>query len=133
MVLMQDTAEAIFARRVREMRRQTGMTQQQLADFMARTGDGIYRSTIGKIENGDRPVSVNEAVQIAGIFGVPLTEMLTTDTSREVLEARLAVASLRREADRFGEHIRQLEVLQGNTALRLAEAEKRLAELTDHG
>lgn len=69
-------SDAIFARRLRSIREQADMTQQQLADAMARTGSRIHRSTIGKIENGDRPVTVGEAVQIAGIFGVPLTELV---------------------------------------------------------
>lgn len=118
-----------FARQLRLIRQRSGMTQRQLADAMTVTGSKMHASAIAKIEAGDRPVKIGEAVELAGILGVPLAGLLTSDTSREVLDAQLAVASLRRAADRYSDHIRQLEVLRENTIQRLAAADKRLAEL----
>jgi len=135
LVPVQDTTvllNATFARRLREVRRQAGMTQQRLADLMARAGSKIHRSTIGKIEIGDQPVTIGQAVQIAGILGVPLAELITEHAERKqqaLLDAQLAVASLRREADDRRRRIEELEVLHKQAVQRLSEAEKRLHHL----
>jgi len=93
-----DISDAIFARRLREVREAIGLTQQQLADPMASTGNKIHRSTIGKIENGDRPVTVGEAVQIAGILDVDLADLLTEPaTDLDVQEARMALEAAERQ------------------------------------
>ena len=48
-------ADAAFGRRLRYLREQAGLTQQQLADVMREAGAKMHRSTIGKIEAGERP------------------------------------------------------------------------------
>src|ERR1700722_2997434 len=93
-----DFSDAIFARRLRAVREASGMTQQQLADAMASTGNKIHRSTIGKIESGDRPVTIGEAVQLAGILGVDLAELVTEHTLDPRVEARVKVRALQHEA-----------------------------------
>lgn len=68
--------DAIFARRLRAIREQARMTQQDLAEWMAKTGNKFHRSTIAKIEAGDRLVTVGEALELAGILGVDLQDVL---------------------------------------------------------
>lgn len=124
------TGDDTFARRLREFRLQAGMTQQQLADVMTRTGNRIHRSTIGKIESGARPVTIGEAVQLAGILGVPLTEMVTgTGTDAARIEAQLTVTSRKSEADERDRLLREAQILADHAAGRLKAAEQRLAEL----
>ena len=72
-----DVLDAIFARRVSEARHAAGLKQQDLADLMASTGNKIHRSTIGKIEAGDRVVSIGEAVQLAAFLETDLAELVT--------------------------------------------------------
>src|ERR1700733_1136938 len=75
--------DAIFARRLRDFRTIAGLTQQQMADRMQVAGyDNIHRSTIGKIESSDRPVSLGEAVSFARILGVDLDDLVTESGGR---------------------------------------------------
>ncbi len=128
-----DFSDAIFARRLREVREQAGMTQQQLADQMARTGNKIHRSTVGKIENGDRPVTIGEAVQFAGILGVGLAVLLTDagqdEAHRRRVEAQVEVRSLQHLAAERYRLLQEQQVLYDNAVDRLRAAERRVAEL----
>ena len=71
-----DALDAIFARRVCEARHAAGLKQQDLADLMSSTGRKMHRSQIGKIEAGDRVVSVGEAFQLAAFLGIDLAELV---------------------------------------------------------
>jgi transcriptional regulator with XRE-family HTH domain len=132
-----DFSDSIFARRLREVRQQARTTQQQLAERMTATGHKMHRSAIAKIEVGDRPVSIGEAVQLAGILGVPLMELVTdrgSATEQEKLhrtrvEAQIAVRSLQHEAAERHKLLQEAQVLYENATDRLEAARKRLAEL----
>jgi len=97
-------SDAIFARRLREIRQLAGMTQQQLADRMTAVGHKMHRSAIAKIEVGNRPVSIGEAVQ-SGQLGAPLMDLVTDAhvdlpeerLHRERVEAMIRVRSLQHE------------------------------------
>jgi transcriptional regulator with XRE-family HTH domain len=126
--------DSLFTRRLREFRLLAGMTQQHLADQMARTGSKIHRSTVGKIEIGDRPVTIGEAVQFAAVLGVPLAELVAdpsagTGHARALIEAQLTAASIRREAEEQARLVREAKALYENAAERLNAAERHLAEL----
>ena len=74
-------SDAMFARRLSQVRRAAGITQQELADRMtAATGHKMYRSAIAKTENGYRSVPVGEAVQFAKCLDVPFTMLMTEAT-----------------------------------------------------
>jgi transcriptional regulator with XRE-family HTH domain len=69
--------DAVFAQRMRAARIQAGITQRQVADHMRAAGyQEIHRSTVGKIEAGDRPVSLAEAVQFASLLDIRLGDLL---------------------------------------------------------
>jgi transcriptional regulator with XRE-family HTH domain len=130
-------SDAIFARRLREIRQLAQTTQQQLADRMTATGHKMHRSAIAKIEVGDRPVSIGEAVRLAGILGVHLTELVTDRGSvteqeklhRARVEAQIAVRSLQHEAAERDKLLHEAQVLHENTMGRLQAAQRYLAEL----
>jgi transcriptional regulator with XRE-family HTH domain len=132
-----DFSDAIFARRLREFRTLGEMTQQQLANVMADSGHRMHRSAIAKIESGERPVTIGEAVQFAGALGVPLMEMITdpgeiTDQERAHrarVEAQLAVRSLSHQAWEYHRLMEETKVLYENTIDRLEAARRRLREL----
>ncbi len=80
------------------------MTQQTLADLMAGTGNKFHRSTIAKIENGDRPVTIGEAVQLAGILGVNVLDLIRdrlpeSPQARQMWEALIAAEVACRSAE----------------------------------
>jgi transcriptional regulator with XRE-family HTH domain len=132
-----DFSDAIFARRLREFRLLANMTQQELAARMTAAGHKMHRSAIAKIEVGERPVSIGEAVQFGGFLGVPLMEMVTdpgaaTDEERLYrarLEAQLRVRSLKNQAAEYHRLLSETQVLIENTEERLRGAEQHLADL----
>lgn len=123
--------------RLREVRQVTGVTQQQLADRMTAVGHKMHRSAIAKIEVGDRPVSIGEAVQLAGQLGTTLMDLVTDARSdspeerlhRERVEAMIRVRSLQHEAAERQKYLDEAQVLYGNVIERLNAAKQRLAKL----
>jgi transcriptional regulator with XRE-family HTH domain len=129
-----DLPDAIFARRLRTVRQSAGLTQLQLADRMSAAGDKMHRSAIAKIESGDRVVSVGEAVQIAGVLGVDLVELVTDpagqdEAHRRRVEAQAEVRSRQHLAAERRRLLEEQQVLYDNAVDRLQAAERRLAEL----
>ena len=57
-----------FGENLKIQREQRGWTQEQLAAKLRAVGVQAHWSTIGKIENGDRSVRVDEAAAIADLF-----------------------------------------------------------------
>jgi FxsC-like protein len=68
------------AGRIRELRRQKGLSARQLADLCAARGvSSLSRSTIAKIESGVRRfVTLEETVALAGALGIPPGELLAS-------------------------------------------------------
>src|ERR1700690_2196010 len=132
-----DFSDSIFARRLREVRQQAGITQQQLAARMTGVGHKLHRSAVAKIELGERPVTIGEAVQLAGILGVPLMELVTdrgasTELERRHaarVEAQIAVRSLQHEAAERHKLMEEQKILYDNVVDRLKAAQQRLREL----
>jgi transcriptional regulator with XRE-family HTH domain len=124
-----------FPRRLREIRTQARLTQQQLADRMNLLFR-MHRSAIAKIESGDRPVLLGEAVAFAQVLGVPLSDLLAApgDADRERahtqrLEAQLEVRSIEAEIAERAKLLEENRVLLENAAARLGAARRRLDDL----
>ena len=101
----QDDYDKIFARRFQELRQLAAVTQLMIAEQMQAAGyPNIHRSTVGKIENADRPVTVGEAVVLARIIGVDL-EMLLSDPADGDDEISVALAKRESVARRMREAI----------------------------
>jgi transcriptional regulator with XRE-family HTH domain len=133
---LENDPRVLFPRRVREVRTQAGLTQQQLAERMSLVFK-MHRSAIAKIEAGDRPVLLGEAIAIAQILGVDLQELITDPDyragrpDRQRLAAQLEVRSLEREAGEQLQHLETARALAANTQERLDAARRRLAELEE--
>lgn len=56
--------------RLEELRRQRGMTQEELADTLC-----VSRQTIGSLENGRYNPSITLAFKVARLFGVLIEEI----------------------------------------------------------
>jgi transcriptional regulator with XRE-family HTH domain len=135
-----DELDEALAKRIRELRTEAGLTQQQLAERMTLAGSKMHQTTIAKIEAGERPVVVGEAVLLAALLNASLDDLIAvagaTDKSSNAmrraareLEARNAVRALEREVEK-----RRVELTMAQLALQSAEerliaAEANLAKL----
>lgn len=59
-----------FGRRIRELRRQTGLSQEKFALQI-----GLDRTYIASIENGKRNVSLENIQRLAKGFGITISEL----------------------------------------------------------
>ena len=67
----------ILAGQLRAVRERRRWNQQQLADRLAELGEPMDRSTIAKIENGSRQVSLDEALRLAAALEVSPVHLFT--------------------------------------------------------
>ncbi|MHA7303837.1 helix-turn-helix domain-containing protein [Arthrobacter sp. TMN-49] len=90
----------VFARRLREERGRTGLSQAALAERLAEVLDQkVDASAITRIEKHERAVRLDEAVVIAEVLDVPLDALLrdrmNVDEQISELERDLSQASWR--------------------------------------
>lgn len=76
------TPAEVFARRLREIRTAKGWSQARVAEEMTRLGHRMMQTTVGKVETGDRSVSLEEALVFALALGVAPSAMLGTRDGR---------------------------------------------------
>jgi transcriptional regulator with XRE-family HTH domain len=119
--------DVVFGRRLSYLRQQAELTQQQLADVMREAGVKMHRSTIGKIEAGERVVSIGEAAQFAEVLGIDLRELMNVGRTRLVM-AQLKVASLEYRAGEYTRQRDEAQILLDDTLAKLADARARLKE-----
>jgi transcriptional regulator with XRE-family HTH domain len=119
--------DVVFGRRLSYLRQQAELTQQQLADVMREAGVKMHRSTIGKIEAGERVVSIGEAAQFAKVLGIDLRELMNVGRTRLVM-AQLKVASLEYRAGEYARQRDEAQILLDDTLAKLADARARLKE-----
>lgn len=82
-----------FGAAVRAQRNASEMSQDDLASAVGKLGYSLSQATIGKIERGDRKVTVGEAAAIAKALGTS-AELLVLGpsfVSREILAKRLRI------------------------------------------
>jgi transcriptional regulator with XRE-family HTH domain len=70
---MRDEILRLFGERLRELRTERGLTQEQLAEAA-----GVDRNYIGQIERGERNVALVNIVTIAGALKVQPADLFTT-------------------------------------------------------
>jgi transcriptional regulator with XRE-family HTH domain len=88
--------DEIFARRLREARESSGISQDALAQHMTEIGFKFHQTTVNKIERGERKVPVGEAIALADAIGVSLEQMLEPeDPEFEALTRTTEVSILR--------------------------------------
>lgn len=92
--------------RISSLRKQAGMTQQQLADIV-----GISRPSLVKIENSQRAVSLEEGDAISKALGISLDNLLTPkDSQKEELSFTKAFKTKGMDDNNLAE-IAKLELL----------------------
>lgn len=68
---MKDPRLVSFGKKVRQLRKEKGFSQERLADL-----SGIDRSYMGHIERGSQNITLSKIHQIAEALGVPASELL---------------------------------------------------------
>lgn len=89
------TAEVEFGEAVRYYRGEAGLSQRRLAELLTEKGFSIDPSAITRIEKGARAVRIGEAVAIAGVLGLSISDLI--DAAEDEVEA---LSRLRIEANR---------------------------------
>lgn len=104
------TPEANVGKRTRRHREQRGWSQEELGRRLGNYGFAMHQTTVAKLENGSRPIRLNEVQALADIFGVSPGDLFEEDTSvqnehevavaaREVQRASAALAEAARAMD----------------------------------
>lgn len=72
------TPEQALGDRVRELRLARGLSQEALAQLMSAAGHSWHQTTAAKTEASARPIRVNEVVDLAHIFRVDPSDLLSS-------------------------------------------------------
>lgn len=67
---MKDTRLVAFGKRVRELRKQKGLSQEALADLA-----GLDRSYMGHIERGNQNISLTKIYQLAEALDISVSNL----------------------------------------------------------
>jgi transcriptional regulator with XRE-family HTH domain len=67
--------EATVAKNVRLLREGRGISQQQLGSDLFLHGFGMHRAAVAELEEGAKPLRLNEVAVLAAYFEVPLESL----------------------------------------------------------
>lgn len=74
--------DVMVGHRMRELREQQGLSQQGFVNQLAARGIlQWHQTTVGKVESGQRPVRVDEAMAIADTLGVLVQDLIENPNS----------------------------------------------------
>jgi transcriptional regulator with XRE-family HTH domain len=90
-------AEEVLGRRVRDYRTAKMWSQEDLAEKMSELGFSWNQSIVTRTESATRPIRVDEAVALAGLFEVGVEDLISEKGSNP-LAARYKALVLRRGA-----------------------------------
>ena len=89
--------DANFGRRVREERERSGMPQSHIALVLKLSyGHQWHQTTVAKVEAGERPVKLAEAVAVSYVLGVPLDQLIDGQNTHVPASKQMALAELTR-------------------------------------
>lgn len=95
--------EPAFVHRMKQKRQREDLSQTELAKMAAAEGLPFYQQTIQRIENGARPIRLNEAVVLAELLGSSLDEMVQSETAQtarqEMSYAAMKIANYQTELE----------------------------------
>lgn len=117
-------AEQIVGRRVKALRAARGWSQQELATRMADAGQSWRQTTVAKTEAADRPIRVNEAAALAGVFGITVSDLLTIPVDDyHLASATVRLAEVRSLAEAAQQRVSELERAHHHTTEQLNKAQ----------
>lgn len=68
--------DAEIGRKVGDTRTFMGITQNELAERLTAQGLPFYQTTVSRVEEGARPLRLNEAVVVASVLNVPVATFI---------------------------------------------------------
>jgi ribosome-binding protein aMBF1 (putative translation factor) len=68
-------ARRIFSQRLRQIRQNKGLSQEELADVA-----GLHRTYVGSVERGERNISIDNMERLAKALEVDITDLLKEET-----------------------------------------------------
>jgi len=72
-----DDLEALAGREFRRLREARGWSQEEVARRLAALGIDWHQTMVSRTEAADRPLRLNEAAALCGVFGIRLEALLT--------------------------------------------------------
>ena len=69
-----------LGQRIKELREQSGISQQKLAEML-----GVSRPTISQIESEERKISADELIKLAAIFNLSIESLVDLEKQPEVI------------------------------------------------
>ena len=94
------TAEEVAGREIRRLRTARGWSQEELAERMKAYGYDWHQTLIGRIEAAQRPLRLNEAVDMCRLFRVPLDRLMWPDPDLTPEEVRAQLGRAEQEFQR---------------------------------
>ena len=84
----------VLAKRVEQVRKARGLTQRDVAQRLANLGVSMHQTAIAKIENGERKVTVEDALLLAAVLDVaPVNLLLPLADNVDMALGNLTVSS----------------------------------------
>jgi len=116
------SAEQLADQELKRLRNERGWSQEEVARRMTASGYDWHQTTVGRTESAARPLRVNEAVVLAAIFEVPITQLLVpaamklSDVEGEIKETEEALAEVKKMVGEFQLKVEQLSAIQHQAA-----------------
>lgn len=111
--------EAVFGKRLREMREARDLTQAEVVKWLSSNGlPYMNTSTLSRIELGARPVRLGEATIFARFYDIPMEALVTTSLSYQSIE----------KASRLHEQARSKYVLFRNAVVDVIHQQQYLSQ-----
>lgn len=107
--------EELAGRELLRLRKERDWSQEEVARRMSAHGFTWHQTTVGRTESAARPLRVNEAVALAVIFEVPVSQLLVpmtlrvADIDEEIRQTEQARALAAEAVDRLRPVIERLE------------------------
>lgn len=127
------SAEQLAGRELKRLRTDRGWSQEAVARRMTASGYDWHQTTVGRTESATRPLRVNEAVVLAAIFEVPITQLLIpatmklSDVDQEIADTEEALARVAKLAAEFEPNVEQISAIH----LKVTEAYRKLTNATE--
>lgn len=113
-----ESVDKLFGKNLKNARERFGYSQQALADQLEQFYDLTWhQTTVGKTEAGTRPAKLHEAVALANILGVAVSDLLAEKPDEERKKASLHRA------------MSELQMVQDTLSQRTWELQRELIEL----
>lgn len=100
-------------------------TQEDLAAAMSSRGHRWWQTTVGKVEHGERPLRLSEAVDLCRVLDVELTDLIAPPQEAKARAELVEQVKTARVAD---ERFREAQRSRHQTLSRLAEMARQYAD-----